>query len=71
MRRDQIGVAFRVVALTHVDADNRCRYGAQIDATPWGAGMFNTLGLSDAQREPRPDTSFGARRDRSFPNSKV
>jgi hypothetical protein len=34
------------------------------DATPWGAGMFNTLGLKKRHsawhtyREPRPDTLF-------------
>jgi len=30
------GVAFRVLARAHVDAWNRCSYGARIDATPLG-----------------------------------
>jgi hypothetical protein len=38
--RERRGVAFRVVACTHVGAVNRCRYSARRDATPRGAGCL-------------------------------
>jgi hypothetical protein len=38
------GVAFRVVTLTHIDADSRCRYGARIDATP-GCRQVQSAGI--------------------------
>jgi hypothetical protein len=47
-----------LLAARCVAADNRCRYHARIDATPRGAGKFNTLDPAHAYREPRPVTSF-------------
>jgi hypothetical protein len=53
---DRRGVAFRTVARTRIDAEDRIRHDAWIDATP---------------REPRPDMPFGDIGDRPHPNSEA
>jgi hypothetical protein len=53
LHRSRRGVAFRVVARTGVDANDLCRYGTRIDATPWGERNFNTLGLKEPWNVPR------------------
>jgi hypothetical protein len=53
------GVGFRAEACTRVDAFNRFRYGARIDATPRGCSQVPSAGVERALELVTPKGSRG------------